>query len=442
MTTLEPHLLALRDRTLRLHPADAAELLRELPDPDLAQLLASLPPQRAGLILEALGPERVEPVLPLLGVERASDLLEAMSSDDAADLLGELGPEAAGRLLATMAPPEAGRVLPLLPYREGTAGALMATEVVTLPQGITAGEALEVLRRRAPDAETIYYVYVVDAQGRLVGVLSLRDLILADPDRAIDEITNDRVIVVRADEDQEAVARLFDKYGLLALPVVDGERRLLGVITLDDVLDVLEEEAEEDILKLSGVGEDAARVEGEELRTDRMMLLRLPWLLLAVLIELVGARVIEGFAGALRTLVAIAYFIPVLNSMAGNLGIQTVALVVRGYARGEIAPERLPALLLREVAVAAVIAAASAALVAGVALGWQGVPTLALITGISMALALLIAAAAGVTIPSLLIRAGRDPAVASGPLVTSLLDLSTVTVYLTVAALVLSRGGG
>jgi magnesium transporter len=426
---------SLVERIRALHPADAAEALREVPDQELVAVLAGLDRAQAALILEALGPERVEPILGLLGVERASDLLEEMQSDDAADLLTTLTPQEATRLLATMDAPEAGRVRSLLTYPEGTAGALMATEVVTLNADLTGEAALAALRRIAPDAETIYYVYVIDEAGRLVGVLSLRDLILADPARPIAEIVNERVITVRADEDQEAVARVFDRYGFLVVPVVDDERHLLGVVTLDDVLDVVVEEAVEDINKLSGVGEEPVE-EGKALW--RAAAVRLPWLLLAILVELVGARVIEGYAHTLRALLALAYFMPVLNSMAGNLGIQTVALMVRGFATGEIQPDRLGVLVAREVGVASLIAATSGALVAAVALGWQQVPLLAAITGLSMALALLLASTVGVAIPVLLSRMGRDPAVASGPLVTSGLDLTTVTIYFTVASLLLA----
>ncbi len=426
---------SLVERIRALHPADAAEALREVPDRELAALLAGLDRSQAALILEALGPERVEPILGLLGVERASDLLEEMQSDDAADLLTTLTPQEATRLLATMDAPEAGRVRSLLTYPEGTAGALMATEVVTLNADLTGEAALAALRRIAPDAETIYYVYVIDEARRLVGVLSLRDLILADPARPIAEIVNERVITVRADEDQEAVARVFDRYGFLAVPVVDDERHLLGVVTLDDVLDVVVEEAVEDINKLSGVGEEPVE-EGKALW--KAAAVRLPWLLIAILVELVGARVIEGYAHTLRALLALAYFMPVLNSMAGNLGIQTVALMVRGFATGEIQPDRLGVLVAREVGVASLIAAASGALVAAVALGWQQVPLLAVITGVSMGLALLLASTVGVAIPVLLSRMGRDPAVASGPLVTSGLDLTTVTIYFTVASLLLA----
>ncbi|MBI3975710.1 MAG: magnesium transporter [Armatimonadetes bacterium] len=426
---------SLAERLRALHPADAAEALRDADDREAAAALGALPRPQAALILEALGPERAQPILGLLGVERASDLAEEMSSDDLADLLASLAPAEASRLLATMEAPEARRVRPLLTYPEGTAGALMATEVVTLPAGLSAEAALSRLRASAPDAETIYYVYVVDEGGRLAGVVSLRDLILTDPAASIATIVRERAISVRANEDQEAVARLFHKYSLLALPVVDAERVLVGVVTLDDVLDVVVEEAVEDIAKLSGVGE----AEAEETGLGRAAAARLPWLLLAILVELIGARVIEGYAHTLRVLLALAYFIPVLNSMAGNLGIQTVALVVRGFARGEIEADRLSVLIGREVLTAALIAAASGALMGAVALGVQQAPTLAVITGLSMMLALLVASAVGVSMPVLLARMGRDPAVASGPLVTSGLDLTTMTIYFMVASLLLAR---
>ncbi len=425
----------LPERLRTLHPADAAEVLREAGDREAAAALGALPRPQAGLILEALDPERAQPILALLGVERASDLIEEMSSDDLADLLGSLAPAEADRLLAKMEAPAARRVRSLLTYPEGTAGALMATEVVTLPAGLSAEAALARLRASAPDAETIYYVYVVDQEERLAGVLSLRDLILMEPAAPIDAIVRERAISVRADEDQEAVARVFTKYGLLALPVVDAARTLVGVVTVDDVLDVLVEEAAEDIVKLSGVGGP----EAEETRWGRAAAARLPWLLVAILVELIGARVIEGYAHTLRALLALVYFIPVLNSMAGNLGIQTVALAVRGFARGEIEPDRIAPLIGREVLTAALIAAASGALVGAVALGVEQAPTLAAITTLSMVLALLVASAVGVSMPVLLARMGRDPAVASGPLVTSGLDLTTVTIYLTVAAVLLAR---
>ncbi len=260
LARIEDLLAAEDDRGLsafldKLHPADVAEVVEELDEPAQARLFALLDDERAALVLQEMDPEAQVPLLRRLDPGRAGRIVREMSDDDLADLLGEVKPDEAHGLLELMPEAEAADVQELLEYPEDSAGGLMTTEFVALRQDLTAEEAIEALRREAPDAETIYYVYVVDAENRLVGVLSLRDLIITPPDTPLSAVMKGDVITVTADTDQEEVARLVAKYDLMALPVVDDRGELLGIVTVDDVLDVVEEEATEDIMRITAATE-------------------------------------------------------------------------------------------------------------------------------------------------------------------------------------------
>ncbi|HEY8487926.1 MAG TPA: magnesium transporter, partial [Thermaerobacter sp.] len=349
----------------QVHPADLAEFVLKMAPASRSRLLAWLPPEQAALVVEELPPPVQSEILAVLGRQRAGAVLEEMASDEVADLLGELPPQRAVDLLGLLKEPEAADVRSLLSYLDDTAGGLMTTEFVALQDDLTAAEAIDALRRLAPDAETIYYVYVVDGEERLQGVLSLRELIVAPPETPIRRIMRTRVVTVPPEMDQEEVARIVAKYDLLAVPVVDGAGRILGIVTVDDVVDVLEEEASEDIYRLTATPEGAAA--GTSWLRAR---LRLPWLVGLLLGELVVARVIQGFEGTLERVAELAYFIPLLAATAGNVGTQSLATAVRGLATGEIARGQAPRVLLRELQVglllAVVLALTSGLLVYGV----------------------------------------------------------------------------
>ncbi|MDR7416355.1 MAG: magnesium transporter [Armatimonadota bacterium] len=418
------------------HPADVAEALKRLSDPEARQVLEALG-ARGAEVMAYLPPERQRTLLQEVPPDLQIEILGGMSTDDAADLLGSLRPEEARTLLDRMAPAEAEDVRRLLRYRPQTAGGRMTPEFVAVHQDQTVEEALEHLRRAAPAAETVYYVYVVDSEGRLRGVVSLRDLIVARPESRIAAVMTTRVVSVQAEDDQETVARLFEKYGLLALPVVDRAGRLLGVVTVDDVLDVVEEEATEDAYRLTGLVE-AVEVEPSPWRRA---LRRLPWLLALMGLEAVAARVVGHFEHTLQALVALAFFIPMLNDQAGNMGIQCAAIAVRAIATGEVDRRTYRAFVLREGLVGLLSALLSAGVAAAIGWVWWQDPRLSLALAATVFAVMNLAALLGSLVPLGLTLLRRDPAVASGPFITSLMDLVTVTVYFTVAVRLLRLGG-
>jgi len=434
------HETALRELLEQLHPADLAEVLEELDEADRAATLQALDAERAAMAVEALDVDDQVVVLRLLDRRRVSEILSHMSNDDVADLLGDLPPEEAGQFLGLMEREEARDIRELLQYPEDTAGGIMTTEFVSVPAVATAAQTIDLLRRLAPDAETAYYVYVVDEQGRLAGVLSLRDLIVAPPETSVGAIMNPNVISVTADTDQEEVARQVSKYDFLAMPVVDAERRLLGIVTFDDVMDVLEEEATEDIYLLgaAGVEEDVDILRlGPWKRATR----RLPWLVLLLFGQLVAANVIAGFSSALEAMVALAYFIPILAGMGGNVGTQSLAVAVRGLATGELSRRDIFRALMVEIQTGLLLGVSTGTLIFLVALAWQGIPLLGLVVGLAMTLSMTVAALVGTLVPMVLERFGVDPAVASGPFVTTSLDVTGLFIYLGLATVFLRTVG-
>lgn len=421
-----------------LHPADLAELIEELPEIRRVQVFRHLGATQAALVLGELDPETQVALVQALGAQKAGDILEEMGADDAADLLAELGPEEAGRLLGEMKAEEAAEVRELLHYRPDTAGGLMTKEFVAVHAEMTVQEAIDYLRRQAPEAETIYYVYVVDRSDHLVGVLSLRDLIVARPDQLVMEIMRRRVVSVRYDTDQEEVARVIAKYDLLAVPVVDHENRLLGVVTVDDAIDVLEEETTEDALRMSAIAPDE---ESADPRAGVWALVRprLPWLVALLFLEMLAGKVIEFFQSGFdpATLGLLAVFIPVMAGEAGNGATQALAVVVRGLATGEIHPREVVRVVWREFRVGLVAGAIAGALLFGVASLWHRNLALGLVAGLALAVNLPVAKTLGALFPVLLHRLGVDPAVASGPFITTLTDVTAMLTYFGIAAYVL-----
>ena len=432
---LQQHRLdELRALLSELHPADLAEVLQELEEEDrtaVVQLLAG--PTAAEAISELELEEQVD-LVTALPPEQAKVILDEMSADDAADLFAELDPEQAGALLGLMAKEEATDVRELLGFREDSAGGIMTTEFVAIQAHRTAAEAIEQLRREAPSAETAYYVYVVDARERLVGVLSLRELIVAPPDAEVRSIMRTNPVSVHVGDDQEEVARVVQKYNLLAVPVVDDQEILRGIVTVDDVIDVLEEEATEDIYRAGAVSEEEIDPEGAIWPSIRA---RLPWLLGLLFLSLLSGKVIETFTPLMDRVHALAIFITTMAGGAGNAATQALTVVVRGLATGEVERGQLARVVWREARIGLVIG-----LVCGLVLGvaatiWNGSPWIGLIVGLSITINLMLAKAAGSLVPVIIQRIGLDPAVASGPFIATITDTTSMLVYFSIAALVL-----
>ncbi|TYP56701.1 magnesium transporter [Thermosediminibacter litoriperuensis] len=416
------------------HPVDIAELFNELDPQEYLCVFKRLEFSTARDVLEELDPEKITFILTNIKLQYAALLIREMSSDDVADYLGMLPENIRQNFLYLLKNQDQKDIRTLLSYPETSAGGRMTTDFIAFPKDMKAEEALNKLAELAPDAEMIYYVYVVDHKGKLLGVVSLRDLVLSAPHTPLGGIMNTDVKKVLASQDQEEVTRLMEKYGFLALPVVDEEGVLLGIVTVDDVMDVVEEEATEDILKMVGTEEE---IDPERSSPWYRARRRLPWILVALFGEIISGNVIKNFSEALQALVALSFFIPLLMDMGGNVGTQSAAIVVRGLATGEVNPEALWKNLLRETGVGVVLGLINGAMVAVIAYIWQGMPALGLVVGISMVLNLTIAALLGTFIPLMWNKLGRDPAVTSGPFVTTLLDIIGLFVYFSTALWIL-----
>jgi magnesium transporter len=426
----------LRQFLREVHYADLAEALPELNLAQQIKIIRMCEPNKAAAVLYELDRSEVVALLEGLGERRVALILREMSTDDAADLLGEMPREEQERFLSLMGTTEAEDVQELLVYEPDTAGGIMTTEYVAVKKDLTAEEAINSLRATAPDAETVYYVYVVDRDNMLVGVVSLRELILSAPATRVADIMRTEVVSVNVRTDQEEVARIVGKYDFLAVPVVDDERKLLGIVTVDDVLDVLEEEATEDILRLAHV-EYEGRYFGTSVlkRAGR----RLPWLVVLLFGGLLAASVIANFSATLSAITALAFFMTVMAGGPGNLATQTLAVVVRGLATGEVSPRGVLTVITGEVGVAVLIGVVSGTIMAGVAYVWQGEAVLGFIVGVSLTASMIIAAVIGSFVPLIINRFGIDPALASGPFITTLMDVCSMLIYFSLATFFLHR---
>lgn len=305
-------------------PADIAEVLKNLEATYRGMVFKLIDKATAALVLIMLDETVISSLFETLGPRYISEILNEMPSDDAADLLGSLPKELSGTLLGLMQDEDADEVQELLGYDVKSAGGIMTTEYVAIRKDITAGRAIEVLRETAPDAETVYYVYVVDMGNKLVGVISLRELIVSNPNTLIEEIMHKKVISVSVDMDQEEVAELVSRYDFLAVPVVDKDSSLVGIITVDDIIDVIHEEASEDIFRLSGTQAKEDGTEFEDIYSSIKVniRLRMPWLIITMLGGLLAGRILKGIEAEMSTVVALAFFIPILTGMGGNIGTQ------------------------------------------------------------------------------------------------------------------------
>jgi len=417
-----------------LHPADIAAVLGHVPFEQAQTLFEWMPLALGSEVLCKLGDNFRGRLLADLAPEQIVPLVDSLDTDEAADLLADLPPDKAPEVLASLQ--DAETVAGLLGYGEETAGGIMATEYVAVSRTWTVAQAREELRRHAERVAEALDVFVVDTRGRLEGSVSLKSLLLSPPDAIIGEIMNPAVVSVHTDVDQEEVARIMDRLDLLSLPVVDSGRRLVGQITIDDVVDVIREEAEEDIQRMSGLS-------GDEEPTDslwRMAGLRLPWLLGGLAGAGLAALVVGSFEDALRQAVILAGFIPIVMATAGNVGIQSSAVAVQGLASGDVWADDMPRRLGKEIAVALINGVAAAAVVGLFVMGLSffadihNPERLALTAGIALIAVILLAAAIGAAVPLILHRFGIDPALATGPFITTSNDILGVLIFFTLAS--------
>ena len=408
----------------KLHTADVADVISHLEIEEGQKILNILKPEITAEVLNeidsALAKELVQAMSPL----RLSKMLGTMPPDDAADILQYLPEEDHLKVLSGMTEEEAEEVEELIQYDKDTAGGIMTTEFVSFNEDATAAEALKHLRENI-DAEASYYVYTTDKEDHLRGVITLKELIKMDPDKKLKTVMISNIISVRPDSDQEYVANLVAKYDLLAIPVADASNRLLGIITVDDIIDVIREEATEDAYKSVGTTED-------ELLTRSafsVAKIRLPWLITTLLGGLICVLVVSRFKFVLEQVIALAFFMPIIAAMGGNIGIQSSTIVVRGLATGIIDTKKVWKMLLREIRIGAIMGIACGAVVGIVGVLWQQQAVFGLVLFVSMSMAIIVAAAIGAIIPLVFNKFNIDPAIATGPFVTTANDITGMLIY-------------
>ena len=415
-----------------LHPADQADVVIELEEAEQQQLVDALSPDQLAAILEYLETEERSEIVDDLAPGRLAPVLDQMDDDDA-DLLQDLEPERAQEVLARMV--DAAGVVPLLRHDEDSAGGIMTRGFVTVPESLTAEEAIAVLRRTRPNAEKAYYLYVVDGDGRLQGVLGLRDLIVAEPGVHVTMLMQRDVHSVPLGTDQEECARLIAHCDLLALPVVDAEDRLAGVLTVDDLIDVVEEEATEDMYRMAGIqGEE--RVFSPVPSSVRR---RLPWLYGNLCTAFIAAATVSLFEDTIAELAVLAALMPMVAGLGGNAGTPTITLMVRSLALDEVAPREIVPALRKEMLVGLTNGVAVGG-VLGLVVGMiAGNAMLGVVLGSALVLNLLAAATAGVTVPLTLKALRIDPALASSIFTTMVTDVLGFFFFLGLATLFISR---
>jgi magnesium transporter len=428
--------------TEELHPADLADLAAALA-PELAQrLLTVLPVDDAARLLENLDEERRSSLFANLAtkeLDKAAAITDEMAADDRADLYATLGEQLRTELLEAIDEDESRDIRQLLSYPEDSAGALMTTDFLALPAHVTTQEAINLIRQTAADKETIYQAYAVDQNHTLLGVVSLRDLVVSPADRTLTQIMNPNIVSAPVEADQEEVARVIAKYDLLALPVVDRHHRIVGIITIDDAIDVVEEEATEDVQRLGGV----EPLDQAYLATPYTQLIRAraPWLVVLFVAGLATRNVLEHYTTAanIASIAMLMWFVPLIVASGGNSGSQSATLVIRAVALGRLELRDAGRVLVRELAVGFSLGLILCTVGMASAAAWESTRIFGMImtVGTSVLCVVTVGALVGSGVPLLLVRLGLDPAVASNPFITSLCDITGLIVYLEIAQLFL-----
>ena len=416
-----------------LDPADGAAVLQDLPRELSAEVTEYLDPDTAADILVEMDPHLAATVIMDMEVPEASMVLAAMDPDDRVDILGHVPEPMHQRLLDEMTAQEVSEVRRLEQYPPDTAGGIMTTEVTALPEDLTVEQAISELRRLNEQLEQMFYVYVVDKRGHLVGVLSMRDLILAMPETRLSQIMKGNVLSLPATMDQEEVARRFRKHNYLAMPVTDDRGRLTGIITVDDVVDVMEEEATEDVQRMFGAGAEE-RLNSPWLFSFKR---RVWWLVINLFTAFFAAGVVAAFDATIQTFVALAVYMPVVAGTGGNASAQAMAVAVRGIAIGRVDRSLLRHVMLRELRVGMATGVIIGSITAAVAVMFHGSGRLGAVVGMALVINHTCACASGATIPFLMKKLGFDPAQSSTIFATTITDVVGFFALLSLARLLL-----
>lgn len=414
-----------------LHPNDFSEIAEELSPEQIIEIFKFIEDQeKVAEYISELNTELQSNLLNAMDKKEATEVLKEMDTDDVVDLLGEIAPEDSRELLDLLPKEEAEEIEELMQYEDNTAGSVMNNEFVTVAEYLSVEQSIKHIREMSPEAEMIYYVYVMDKRDKLIGVLSLRDLIVADPEKKVTEIMEEDVISILDTEDREVAARVISDYDLLAIPVINKKGKMVGIITVDDIIDVLEEEVTEDIHKMVGSIEtyDDKLIKTSSLKKAKA---RLPWLMVCMLGEIISGSIIEFHSGILELALALAFFIPVIMDMGGNIGTQSSTITVRGLATGQLRVDELWRNVWAETKVGLIIGSTMGTIICIVAYFWQKSYIMGITIGLSLCFTVILAATMGTLMPLLFTYLKVDPALASGPLITTIVDVLSLIVYFT-----------
>lgn len=413
---------------IELRPVDQADVFNSLTDEEQNILLPELDISTTADILEEMEDEDVLVAVESLPTEMLADVLDEMQPDEAADLLGDLPPETVSEALAQME--DADEVIPLLGYPDETAGGLMTTSYIALRRQTTVRQAIEFLREIHLDIEVPYYLYVIDREKRLTGVVGFRELVLADPEITVDRIMDPEVINISVGEDQEDVARIMTRYDLAAMPVLDNQQRLVGVITHDDILEVIEDEATEDIYRLASVSDTDLDPESP---VANQLKGRLPWLYLNMVIALFASWVISQYEDVIAKVAILAAFLSVVAGLGGNSASQIVAMIVRSLALGKIESREVWSIVSRQMWVG-LLQGLGVGIIIGIGVAfWQRDPYLGLIVILAVIGNMIVAGFIGTLVPLAFDAFGLDPALASTVVVTAITDICGFLIFLSLA---------
>ena len=414
----------------KLHPADIADLIDALDEDKKKKLFGLLQVETASDVIMEIDEISRELIMEDISQDKLTQIVDDMESDDATDLISELPEEQAQQILREIDREDSEEVQELLKYDKETAGGIMQLELVSVPESVTVKDAIEQIRSSAGEVEDLHNVFIVNGGKKLVGVLPLRKLILASPDGLVKSIMDSAVINVTPEVDQEEVAEIFRKYDMVSLPVIDHEGTLLGRILVDDVVDVIEKEDSEDIMKMAGIPEEELIYGGHVFEISRA---RLPWLITNLFGGLLTGYLMWLFRITLHEVLALITFIPVITAMGGNVGIQSSSIMIRGFAVGRVDFNNLRRILFKEMKIGLIMGIACGIVAGCAAMLWHKDPLLGPIVALAMVTAITTAASMGTLIPAFFKKMNIDPAIAAGPFVTTANDIVGILIYLGIA---------
>jgi magnesium transporter len=425
------HLAKIVDKT---HGADLSVLFRSLSLDQQRRLFDMITDvEQKGILFSELEEDTFQDLIEDMPIEAIVEILECMPADDVADIIGRLPEDRSQDILDKMKKAESEEVEDLLRYDDDTAGGIMVPDFIALKEDVTAREAIESLQKEHSDVEMAFYLYVVDEYGKLVGVSSLRQLVVVPPEKPLKEFMSTDVFSVQTDMDQEEVARIVARYDILAVPVVDDANRLVGIVTVDDVIDILRKEATEDILKMAGAGEEFVETKSIFKSTR----IRLPWLFASCIGGLFAFFIIGKFESSILKYAYLAAFIPVIMGMGGNIGTQSSTIVVRGLATGRLNVRDIWSVVLKELSIGVILGLVYGTLIGSVAQLRYSMEALAISVALAVVSSMSVAALVGSLVPMAFARINIDPAVATGPFVTTAIDIISVFFYFMIATTLL-----